>query len=109
MGLNSLKLYMPISGGASTHFQILSAESRKYFRNAIPMSGSTEAWWALSNDDHLQRAFNIAKELGEPKETKEQLIAFLKDVPADKLGPLAPIQTKESVLFELPLAPIIES
>lgn len=73
------------------------------------MSGVTENWWALSNLDHLKHAFSIAEQLGEPKENKEQLIAFLKEVPANKFGQFAPIQTKDNVLFEIPLGPIVES
>lgn len=73
------------------------------------MSGVVEDWWALSNDNHVKRAFDIAKELGEPKETKEELIAFLKSVPADKLGKFATMHTVENTLFEIPFAPIIES
>lgn len=65
-------------------------------------------WWALSHDDHLKRAFDIANELGEPKETKDELIAFLKSVPAEKLGKLATMSAVNDVLFEIPLAPIIE-
>lgn len=73
------------------------------------MSGAVEHLWALSNDNHLKRAFDIATELGEPKETKEELIAFLQSVPADELGKFVPSQTKESSLFDLPMAPIVES
>lgn len=96
-----------VSGGASTHYQVLSAESRQYFRNAIPMSGTVDVLWAFSSDDHLKRAFNIAEELGEPKTTHEELISFLKSVPAKKLCPFSPLE--QGVMFRIPVGPIAES
>lgn len=68
-------------GGAAIHYQVLSSESRKYFHNAIAMSGTAENTFAYGNENYIiSSAFNIAKELDEPKDSVEGLIAFFKSV-----------------------------
>lgn len=96
------------AGGALTHFHVLSAESRKYFRNAIAMSGTVNNYWALSKDDHLKRAFKIAEQLGEPKKTHDELIALLKTVPAEKLHSFAVIEDINNIFSTIPLSPVVE-
>lgn len=96
-------------GAALTHFQVLSAESRKYFRNAIILSGSAENLWAISDDDHLKRAFNMAQELGETITDHQELVEFLKTVAPEKLYRFADGEKIRNVLPYFPIAPIIES
>lgn len=98
-----------LSGGAITHFQVLSGESRKLFRNAVIMSGCAENKWALTNDDHVKRAFSIAEELGQPLTKHDELVAFLKTVPAEQLVPFAGMDLANHVVSKLPVAPIVES
>lgn len=71
------------------------------------MSGAVEDLWAFSPYDLLKRAFNIANELGEPQKTREQLISFLKSVPAEQFGKFA--ASESTVLPLIPFGPIVES
>lgn len=73
------------------------------------MSGSAENAWALSNDDHLKRAFNIAQELGKTITDHDELVKFLKTVPAEKLYLFADMETVNNVLSKISIAPIVES
>ncbi|XP_055303123.1 carboxylic ester hydrolase-like [Sitodiplosis mosellana] len=96
------------AGGASIHFHILSAESRKYFHNAIPMSGVADHYWAMSeHNDHVELAYKIARDLGEPKSTHDELIAFLKSAPAEKLDQYSTVAVP-NVLVEIVFTPLIE-
>lgn len=96
------------AGGASTHFHIMSAESRKYYKNAIPMSGTVENYWAMSeHNDHVELAYQIAENLGQPKKNIEELINFLKSLPAEKFNEFSQI-TARGILFEIPFTPVIE-
>lgn len=98
------------AGGASINYQILSAESRKYFHNAIPMSGAVFNFWALFLvKNHLAEAHNIANELGEPKTTFEELVEFLKTVPAEKFKKFAISTPDKGVRFQLLYGPVVES
>lgn len=99
---------MLFTGGASVHFHIVSAESKKHFRNAIPMSGVISNYWAISENDHLELAHKIAAELDEPKKTYEELVTFLKATPADKLSEYSTVVASNTI-FEIPFAPVIES
>lgn len=73
-------------GAASAHFHVLSSESRKYFRNAILLSGTAMAPWAISNDkSHISNAYQMAEDLGEPKNNLDELIEFLQSVPSEKI------------------------
>lgn len=73
------------------------------------MSGSAENQWALSNDDHLKRAFNIAQELGKTITDHDDLVKFLQNVPAEKLYRFADLHAIKNVLFKIPIGPIVES
>ena len=97
------------AGGALTHFQVLSSESRKYFRNAVIMSGSAVNHWGLSNYDHLKHAFKIAHDLGQRIMDQHKLVEFLKTISAEKFTPFADIDIRKNVLHQIPIAPIVES
>lgn len=87
---------------------MMSAESRKYFRNAIPMSGSAENFWAMSKENnHLAMVIDLAEKLGEPKETYDELVEFLKSISVDKIRKLFPSITFEHTL-ELIWTPVKE-
>lgn len=95
-------------GGASTHFHILSAESRKYFRNAILMSGAADNYWATSDkNDHLELAHRIAEELGESKKAVDELVEVLKRAPAVKITEHSAVDISKSLL-EFSFTPVIE-
>lgn len=97
------------TGGSSVHLHVLSAESRKYFRSAIPMSGTAYNYWSLSDENHLEHAHNIAKELGEPKKSDDELVEFFKKVPADKIRNYGKLNLLSQSLLAIPIAPIVES
>lgn len=92
------------------NYHILSDESRKYFRNAIVMSGSVDNLWALQPaKDHLKSAFEMAKQLGKPQESYEDLVTFLKTAPADSFNPFCVLSFKNTVEIYTPFGPLLES
>lgn len=103
-----------ISGGSagaiSTHFQVLSNESRKYFQNAIITSGTAENYWAFSEQsNHLKFAHQMAIDLNAPQDSFENLVEFLKTVSVDKLvgyGNILGFFRRRSSLL---MTPVIES
>lgn len=97
-------------GGASVHYHILSAESRKYFRNAIPMSGAIANPWALQpKKDYLKSAFKIAEQLGKPQKSYDELVTFLKTIPADSFNRFCTLVSDDPVKIGLSLGPVVES
>lgn len=100
-----------ISGAVSANYHILSSESRKYFQNAVPMSGSAGNYWALSEEDnHLRRAFQIAEQLGEPKYSFEHLMAVLRTVSAGRLNQLHFYEANTDDLLSATIfGPVIEN
>lgn len=97
-----------ITGGASTHYHVLSKVSRKFFQNAIVLSGSTENVWAQSPyKNHVSLAHQIASDLGESKKSHEDLIAFFKTVPANKIQKYGAM-TLSHQDFRISYGPIIE-
>lgn len=99
-----------IVGGGAVNLHILSDESRKYFHNAILMSGSAGNVWALSKEtNHLKLAYEIAaNELNRTLKSFDELVEFFKTVPAFNLHQYL-IQDKVDDFFEIVFAPVIES
>lgn len=97
------------AGGVSAHFHMMSSESRKYFRNAILMSGTVDVAWAMnSKSDHLAMAFKIADDLGQPKHSIDELVELLKAAPANKIAKYGAKGFTERTMNYV-MAPIIES
>lgn len=87
---NRITIFGESAGSAMTHFQILSSESRKYFRSAVLLSGTAEHYWAFSQlPNHLSLAFQIAEHLGKPQQSLNELIRFFKSVPANSIAQFA--------------------
>lgn len=106
---NRITLFGLSAGGTSTHLQMFSSESRKYFRNVIPMSGVADNYWALSaKSDYLDLAHHIAKDLGKTKQTTEELIEFFKSTPGDKLTPYGSMQGFMKRTCDPDFRPVIE-
>lgn len=98
------------AGGPSTHLHMLSSESRKYFRNAIPISGVADNYWGLNEkSDNLDYAHQIAAELDKPKKSTEELIEFFKSVPAEKLVPYGDVMGFMERTCNPVLKPVMES
>lgn len=73
-------------GSVSTHYQTLSAESRKYFRRSICMSGSAFLPYALSQKyNHLDRIYNLARILNKSIGNFDELVAFVNNVSATNI------------------------
>lgn len=73
------------------------------------MSGVVSNYWALSESaDHLELAYKIANDLGEPKTTYEELVEFFKFAPAEKLIEYS-TAVKYSPLLQIVFNPVIES
>lgn len=104
-----------IVGAGAVNFHILSDESRKYFRNAIAMSGSVGNYWAMSkNNDHLEIAYKIAKkESNKTTQSYDELVAFFKEIPAARLHWYNFVwflwHDIKDDLFEVSFAPVVES
>lgn len=109
-GIVILMSFFRVSGAASCNYHIVSAESRKYFQNAIPMSGSIENYWAMSpHKDPLEQAFQIARDLGKPQHSYEDLVAFLKAESADTLNRFSTIGFQKNALLHVEFGPVVES
>lgn len=92
------------------HFHILSAESRKYFRNAIVMSGTADNFWAMSiEENHLKLAYEMAEELNKTANSFDELVGFLKEVSIDDIHIYALLMNVKNDVFRIKLAPVIES
>lgn len=103
-----ITLFGESAGSSSTHFHTLSSESRKYFRNAILMSGTVDNLWAMyEKNDHLSQAYEIAERMGlESQQSLEELIDFMKTAPAEKVSEYG---TSWARTFILEMSPIVES
>lgn len=74
---------MNFTGGACTHLHLLSSESRKYFQNGIPMSGTAFNYWSMSRKpNHTDEAFKMAADWKQPQQNLTSLLHVLKSVPA---------------------------
>lgn len=104
-----IKLIEPL-GGASVNYHILSAESRNYFRNAICMSGSVGNPWAFPSEcDHVNNAYEIAEKLGNPQNSYDELVTFLKTTPAEALNQFSTTVAPNAVQISIVFGPTIES
>lgn len=98
-----------MTGAVSVHFHMLSTESRKYFHNAIAMSGVIGNYWAMTeNNDHLEIAHKIASDLDSLKKSQEELVAFLKSAPADKLSEYSTVIAPKAISL-VAFTPVVES
>lgn len=111
MGDNrKIMLFGESAGAAMTHLHMLSSESRQYFSNAVLLSGSAENFWAFSEkNDHTDLAYKIANDLGKPKHSFEDLVVFLKTVPAEDIIGYGTIYPRLRRTTRFMLSPVIES
>lgn len=99
------------AGSASAHYHVLSSESRKYFRRIIAMSGSAFNFWCLNQEKNHQidELFSIAEDLEEPQKTVDELLAYLKQLPADEFGAYSDFAMVEYRTMKGAFLPVIES
>lgn len=94
-------------GGASVHFQMLSPESRKYFNNAIVMSGTAFNYWAMSPyRTHVDEAHEMANKWNQSQHSLTGLVDLLKSVPAQKLIEFSSPPFESTLNFTF--APVVE-
>lgn len=106
---NGCSNYTYFEGGVSTHYQTLSAESRKLLRRAICMSGTAFNYYALSNkNDHLDEMFHFAMETNNTAKNYDELVDFLKTVSSDDIIEFTSQREYERTLVAK-WAPVIES
>lgn len=73
------------------------------------MSGVIDNYWAMTEkNDHIELAHQIARDFGEPKNTNEELMKFLKSASAEKLSEYSVIVVP-NILLEISFTPVIES
>lgn len=72
-------------GAFAVSFHVLNAESTKYFQRVIPMSGSAFNYNGYHAGDHRCLMFAVAKNFSNPVDNIQDLIAFLKKIPADQI------------------------
>lgn len=73
------------------------------------MSGTTETCWATAKENnHLKLMFEIAKEMGEPKQTYEELVDFIKTISGEKISKRFPSYDRDHTV-KLIWAPVVES
>lgn len=87
---------------------MLSPESRKYFNNAIVMSGTAFHYWAMSPyQTHVDVAHGMANKWNQSQHTLAGLVELLKNVPAQKLNEFSTPPFESTLDFTF--APVIES
>lgn len=104
-----ITLFGQSTGSINTNFHMLSKKSRKYFRNAILMSGTVDIVWALASNgakNQLSTAFMTARVLGKPQGTFEDLVSFFKTAPANIFSNYT---TDFARVFNITMAAVIES
>lgn len=94
-------------GAYSVGYQVLNAESRKYFQRIISMSGTAFNPSAFHHGNHKCLIHAIAKNASQPVNSTEQLIEFVRRVPARQIQNF--IDENVKLPFPLFWAPFIES
>lgn len=73
------------------------------------LSGTVDNYWAMSEEnDHLELAYQIAKDLGEPQNSFNGLVNLLRSTPAQKLNPFSGLNQTYGRL-EITFLPVVES
>lgn len=94
-------------GASSAHLQMLSAESRRYFRNAILRSGSALHYWAMAPlQTHTELAFALASHWKRPQDNVAGLVDVLKSVSAKRFHSVSEVDFDTTLSFIF--APVIE-
>lgn len=105
-----ITLFGQSAGSVSTHFHVLSSESRKYFRNVICLSGSTDDFWAFNdNEDHWNVAKTIVKDFNAPQYSFIGIVEFIKSLPAEKINDYTDLMSFFGKTLKTVFGPVIES
>lgn len=97
-----------ILGASSVHCHITSAESRKYFQKAIVMSGSALHYWAMTLNNHVELAYEMADSWNQTQTNLPDLIQLFKTIPAEHFVDFTKWGTRVNRRVEIPFSPIVE-
>ncbi|GLG95960.1 Esterase FE4 precursor, putative [Gryllus bimaculatus] len=81
---NNVTIFGESAGGASVHYHLLSPMSQGLFHKAILQSGCALNPWASSVQSQ-ELTFKLARELGSDASNAQELLSFLRSVPARDL------------------------
>lgn len=81
---DNVTIFGESAGAAAVTYHMLSPVSKGLFHKAIAQSGTAIHDWAIGKDA-VARAFRSAKALGKETADKEELLAFLRGLPASNL------------------------
>ncbi|XP_059178081.1 cholinesterase 1-like [Physella acuta] len=101
---NNISIFGESAGATSVGFHLLSTNSSQYFKNAMMMSGSPTAYWAIQPTD---KAMNRAKKLA-------NFVSCTQPDPMKCLRDTKPIELVKNQwglvesYFDLPFAPVVD-
>lgn len=96
-------------GAMSANFHVFNDVSNKLFKNIICLSGTAHVFNIFSSkNDYLDDMYTIARNLSYPANNYEEIVAFLKDVPAETLFNLT-VDRERITLGPPSYGPIVES
>ncbi|XP_022165143.1 bile salt-activated lipase-like isoform X2 [Myzus persicae] len=104
---DNITIFGESAGSASVHYHTMSPQSTGLFQKAIMQSGCAFNPWAF-NEDHKVTAFKLAKNVGCSSSDPEEIVKYLKNVPAIDL--VKGTQFKDETAFmDYKFVPSIES
>lgn len=68
-----------------SNYQVLNAESRKYFQQILLLSGTAIDFNAVSDIDHVDEMYAFAQNISQPAANLTKLIEVLQNAPAKQL------------------------
>ncbi|CAI6351175.1 unnamed protein product [Macrosiphum euphorbiae] len=104
---DNITIFGESAGSACVHYHTMSPQSTGLFQKAIMQSGCAFNIWAL-NENHRVVAFKLANNLGCLSNDPEEIVKYLKNVPAIDLVKES-IFKDETDYLEYKFAPTIES
>ncbi|XP_026826028.1 esterase E4 isoform X4 [Ooceraea biroi] len=109
----NITVFANSAGAASTHLLMLSPLSKGLFHKAIFHSGISTASWAITETQQEMISFKLASLLGNDSKNPEEIIEFLRTIPADEIvkaqGQCQFLTPKDKYGFNLQFSPVIDN